>query len=198
MARSGFFAGLLFWFMALAGGLTLAPCLILPAWIEYRAALDAHVVAEKRLRDLQERHTGNERKIEHQRNDVAYLEREARRLFGVSAPGVDSIIVESDESSERQAAQREAESTLAAMRAARQAELLPEASRLFEDVLNRHPLARIFVLDQTRPVVMSMGAALLLAAIFLVGPARRRATRDSDRSTVAEGADGAPTFPRLE
>src|SRR5262245_23860401 len=76
---SRFFSGLLFWTMALAGGLTLIPCLILPPWIEYRAALAGYAAAERRVGELERRYVANERKIDHQQNDLAYIEREARR-----------------------------------------------------------------------------------------------------------------------
>jgi hypothetical protein len=174
MSRSGsFFAGLLFWAMALAGGLTLAPCLILPAWIEQRAALASYAAAEQRLAALERRLAANDRKIEHHQNDVGYIEREARRQFGIVTPGLEAVYLDPGIHDAHGAAVREADASLAALRAARQAELWPEASQFIEAALNEYPLARIFVLEQTRPVVMGMGAMLLLTAVLALGPARR-------------------------
>ena len=168
------FSALLFWTMAITGGLTLAPCLILPAWIENRAALASFTAAERRLASLERRLTANERKIDHQQNDLAYIEREARRQFGVDTPGVETTFLDATVRDSQEAAAREAAETLAALRVARQEELWPEASEFIEAALNEYPLARIFVAEQSRPVVMGMGGMLLLTAVVALGPGLRR------------------------
>ncbi|MBI5864528.1 MAG: hypothetical protein HZB38_08480, partial [Planctomycetes bacterium] len=38
-----------------------------------------------------------------------------------------------------------------------------------DEALRTHPLVRLYVLDQTRPIVMGMSAGLLAAAIVLLG-----------------------------
>lgn len=190
MSRSGFFSGLLFWTMALAGGLTLAPCLILPAWIEYRATVAGFASAERRLASLERRLAANDRKIDHQQNDFAYIEREARRQFGIVTPGVETTYLDATVRDAQDAAAREADETLAALRAARQAELWPEASQFLEAALNEYPLARIFVAEQTRPVVMGMGTMLLLTAVVALGPGARR--RRGDLRSAPDNVSPSP------
>lgn len=191
MSRTGFFSGLLFWTMAIAGGLTLAPCLILPAWIEHRAVVAGLAAAERRLAALEQRLAANDQKIEHQEHDLAYIEREARRQFGLQTPGVETMFLDASARDAEAAAARETREALAALRAARQAELWPEASQFIEAALAEYPLARIFIADQTRPVVMGMGAMLLLTAIIALGPAARRRRPPRGAAPAATAAEPA-------
>ena len=69
------FSNLLFWTMALVGGLTLAPCLVLPPLLEFEAQRSANREAAARNADLQRRLTTVTKKIESLRTDPSYRER---------------------------------------------------------------------------------------------------------------------------
>ena len=164
MARSGRGAALLFWLMTLTAGSALAACLILPAWLEHQAALQLHVRARQQVADLEARLLVLEKQIEHLRHDPAYVERLARKEFGIRTPGVQTIVLDRTEGP----ASRPTTAPTTTPAAAYELESLPELSTLMAQALERYPATAVFVLDQTRPVVMVMSAIVLLAAILLL------------------------------
>ncbi len=180
MARSGRGAALLFWLMALTGIAALAACLILPPWLEHQAALQLHADARRHVAELEARLQVLEKQIAHLRNDPAYVERLAHEEFGITTPGVQTILLDrsasaashpADPNRDRQRAA--SDPNRARKKAARNTPAddygaePPELSTLVAELLERQPLVSVFVLDQTRPIVMAMSAALLLAAVLL-------------------------------
>jgi hypothetical protein len=169
MARSSRGATLLFWLMALTGTATLAACLILPPWLEHQAALRAHADARRHVAELEARVQVLEKHIAHLRNDPAYVERLAHEEFGITTPGVQTILLDRSEG----AASDPASEDTSAGTVGPGEEQTPDVSALVTEALECRPLVSVFVLDQTRPIVMAMSAALLLAA-FLLFRTRRR------------------------
>ena len=163
MARSGRGAALLFWLMALTGIAALAACLILPPWLEHQVALQLHAEARRHVAELEARLQVLEKHIAHLRNDPAYVERLAREEFGITAPGVQTILLDRSES----AASHPAGDHTSAPTVGPGEEQTPDLSTLVTEALECRPLVSVFVLDQTRPIVMAMSAALLLAAVLL-------------------------------
>ncbi len=85
-------AGLMFWILTLTGGALLAPCVILPAWVEYRAAQGQQAAAQERVAALEKENVRLARLIDHQLNDPAFNERQARIEFGLAEPGVEMVL----------------------------------------------------------------------------------------------------------
>lgn len=169
MAGGRFFEGLLYWTMAVVGGATLAPCVVLPALFEYEAQLAVNATAEQRNRELQERLTAVERQIAYVERDPSYLERLAGLEFGIVPPGVTPIIVENG-------AAEDAAAPAGTTRLAGETHV-PELSHFVRKLLDKHPLAKIFVLPEARPIAMACGTILLVTAIVLLGAPQRRARR---------------------
>ena len=163
MGRSSRGAALLFWLMALTSVAALAACLILPPWLEHQAALQLHAEARRHVAELEARLQVLEKQIAHLRNDPAYVERLAHEEFGIATPGVQTILLERSAS----AASHPAGDHTSAPTVGPGEEATPELSALVAEALERRPLVSVFVLDQTRPIVMAMSAALLLAAVLL-------------------------------
>jgi hypothetical protein len=164
MARSSRGATLLFWLMTLTGGGALAACLILPAWLEHQATLQLHAQAEDRIAELEARLQVLEKQIEHLRHDPAYVERLAREEFGLATPGVQTILLDRPDALGSQPAPTMVEEETGSG----DQEDRPELSAVIGEMLERYPGTSVFVLDQTRPIVMVMSAVLLLAAILLL------------------------------
>jgi hypothetical protein len=182
MSRSSLSGTILFWAMVLTGAAGLGPALILPAWLEYQAALAARERARQRVSEVEKQLVGTHKQIEHLRNDPAYNERIARTELGVVTPGVETILLDPPRQNEASTATgaaaraRSGGSVTAASappQPAPEDALAPELSATIAAALQRYPLARIFILDETRPYVMVLSAALLLAAILLLGPSTR-------------------------
>ena len=156
----------MFWLMFLTGGASLAACVILPAWLEHQAALEAVTDARGRVERLQRRLEVYDKQIEHLQVDDAYLERLARKEFDLPSAGVTTVRIES-ESADESAADVD-------RGAAAAGEPFPELSAFVERALARYPLTRVFVFDQTRPIVMAMSGGLVLASMLLLGHSARR------------------------
>jgi len=158
--------------MALTGVAALAACLILPPWLEHQAALQLHTEARQHVAELEARLQILEKQIAHLRDDPAYVERLAHEEFGITAPGVQTILLDRSESAASQAAGTDtrpatvAPDTRPATVVSSEDES-PDLSTLVAEALERRPLVSVFVLEQTRPIVMAMSAALLLAAVLL-------------------------------
>jgi hypothetical protein len=169
MPRWGGRVTLLFWLMALIGGAALAACLVLPAWLEHQAALQLHWQAEEQVARLEARLRVVQKQIGHVRHDPAYVERLADGEFGLTTPGVQTIALDRQDSSASQPTAADmATHTLPLNDVGER-----DSSRLVGDVLKRYPAASVFVLDETRPIVMAMSAVLLLAALLLLRTGRR-------------------------
>lgn len=166
MAQPSRFGDLLYWLMVLGGGVLLAPCLILPAWLEYRASLElcalrAEQVAQRRAEVVKLR-----QQREQLERDDAYLLRLAREDLNLEIPDVRRIVVEPGPAAQ-------ASASVQAVDAAHipADELAPELSALVEKALQRYPLAYMFVHPRTRPPLMLIGGGLVVAAVVLLGRA---------------------------
>ncbi len=154
-------ATLLYWAMVLAGGLLVAPCLILPAWIEYQAALDLRGLREQQVQQREAEIEQLRRQREHLETDDAYVLRLASESLNVEIPGVERIPIEPSPVDPEAALEAEIEETPPD-------EIVPELSALFEQALQRYPLARLFILPRVRPALLFTGGALIVAAIVLL------------------------------
>lgn len=165
---------LLFWLMALLGAAALVPCVVLPPWLEYQAELARRKAADAYVAEYEYRLNAVQKQIEHLHDDPAYLMRLAQQEFGksIGMPPGESVLIGASPGDN---GATEAAHTLADANAI--PELLPEVSAFLEDALGRYPHARMFVDGRTRPVLMTVGAVLLLTAVVLLG----RAGLDSRR-----------------
>jgi len=162
-------SSVLFWLMALAGGGTLAACLILPAWLDYQAALGAVASARQLIADrtaLSERY---QKQIDHLKHDPSYVERLALEEFGLATPGATAIPITSPDDS---AAAPTAAVPYSEFRTPEDDVLPEEVSEFLERTLVRYPLARVFVMERTRPAMMALGGLLLASAVLLLGRPR--------------------------
>jgi len=166
-----FLMGIMFWLMTLTGGGALAICLLLPAIIDYQNA--KRTLADKTavVTQLEYQNTAIEKQIAHSQNDPAYLERVARREFGLETPGVETVRITADVSTSAPSPDTQPAS---------QPET-PIEQRLaqIEQLARSNPAAAVFILPETRPIVMSLAGGLLLAAVVLLNPwsAPRRAAK---------------------
>ena len=85
----------LFWFMIAAGAAAIAPCLLLPPWLEYQAQLARRKAVEEYVAACKYRAESARKQIEHIKNDDAYLLRLARQEFGqaIRTPNVETVLV---------------------------------------------------------------------------------------------------------
>ncbi len=160
---------LLFWLMMIAGAAALAPCLILPAWLEHQAQLERRLAAQAYVTALQFRVDTVQKQIEHLRNDPAYVMRLAQQEFGhgIDASKSETILIEPSPDEgfvgpPAPAASADPNSS---------DEIIPELSAFLEQAIQRYPHAYYFVHGRTRPVLMSIGGTLLLTAAVLLGRA---------------------------
>lgn len=165
-----FAAAATFWLMLAAGAAVLIPCVLLPAWFEYRVALEEHAAYERLVEDRRHRDERVVKQIEHQQNDPAYFERQMQREFGKTPSGLQVVIIEPD------SAAPEPEQPQTAATAADDGLVNAEVAAWVERTLHEYPVTQLFLHDQTRPLLMAMGGALVIAAIVLLGrPLGRRA-----------------------
>lgn len=157
---------ILFWMMAVVGGAALGMCLILPPWLEYKAQLVRLQVADGQVAALDERLSASKKQIEHLRDDPAYVLRVARQEFGqsIETPGTQTLAVDP-----AAVAATEAEAPHSTAVPPEPDEVLPELSQALQQVIQSYPHANLFVSEQTRPAVMTLGAVLLGGAIVLLG-----------------------------
>ncbi len=179
MRYSSVVESVFFWLMLLAGAASLAPCLVLPAWLERQAHLSCLAAHQKYVADLRYRLQSARKQIEHLENDPAYLLRLAEHDLGglLKVPNVRTIPVDPGTPLE-QAGQAEADAP-----SVTEDELIPELSSALAELVRRCPRVDMFVNPETRPVIMVMGATLLAAAILLLG-------LPSQRWRKADTADG--------
>ena len=161
---------LLFWFMLLTGGVILAPALILPAWLEYQASLDLRARRAEQVARWEAEITKLRKQREYLETDEAYVLRLAHEDLNLNVPGVERIPVNPDEFADlpeintpEQDAPQPPE------------ELAPELSALVEHVLERYPLAGMFLWPQTRPSLLFIGGGLVFTAVALIGEPARKA-----------------------
>lgn len=170
MSRS---STVLFWFMLAAGFTTLAPCLILPAWIEYREALALMAARQERLAACEAQLKSGRKQIEHLQNDAAYIERIARQELNLPIPGVKTVIVETPSGD---AGTDGLQTESAAGPTTAQTELFPHLSEVLTAGMRLYPAwMRLFLVDGTRWVLMGLSGAMLLSSVLLLG--RRPAAR---------------------
>ena len=171
MSRSNRVSVCLFWLMVLLGTATLAPCLLLPAWLEYQATLDLRALRTYQVQRREAELANLRSQREHLRTDDAYVLRLAREQLNIEIPGVERIPVEPASLAEPAAAAVYPPLPVA------EDELVPELSALVEQVFQRHPLMRMFVRPETRPSLMLIGGGLIVSAIVLLGsPTRAKGT----------------------
>jgi hypothetical protein len=172
MNRSNPAITLLFWTMFVVGGLSLAVGMVLPVWMEYRTELARRDEATRRLEEVQRQLVALERRIDHLQNDPAYLERVASREFGLGSPTTpNSVAIEIVENPASGPVLLEAQ--------------VPgqRVTAIIDEATQTHPLIRLYLLRETRPLVMGMSAGLLAAAIILLG---RNLPRSSQKSSAAD------------
>ncbi len=155
----------LFWLTILAGTALLAPCLILPAWLD-RQAQAAYLQAQQEyVAALRDRLETVRRQVEHLNNDPAYVLRLAQQEFGpvFTVPNVETILVAPPE------AERGPLDDLPRDVAAPSTDPLPNLDQFVDQALRRYPHTQLFVDEHTRPILLGVGGTLLCAGIVLFG-----------------------------
>ncbi len=176
MSNGGGMATVLFWVMALVGCAVLAPCLILPPLFDYHATLEINRQADRRNAAMRDRLAVVTNQIATIERDPAYIERLAREEFGLTPSGVTPIRVESADAvaADSGLSTDEEAADLADSK-------LPEVSEMAQRLVREYPLARTFVMPETRPYALLFGVGMLLAAVLLLGsPPRRTAQPPTD------------------
>jgi len=158
---------LLFWVVILIGTAILVPCLLLPPWLDYQTAYRHREAAGTHVETLERRLRGAEKRLDRLQNDDTYVLRLAEDEFGETfrTPSVETIHVDIAES--QPAIMSEGEE------ASGDPVPLPEVATFVDHMLDEYPITRLYVSPHTRPVLMAIGAAVLLSAIVLVGRPRR-------------------------
>ena len=156
MGRANAGTTFLLWLMLLAGGAALFACIFLPPWVEARQLRHDQEQAQRRVAELERQLTRLTKQIEHMKNDPAYLERLARLEFGTQTPGVEVVPVEIQPSPAMSSDERDesVEDTPA-----------EELADELEQAARKEPIVSVFVLDQTRPIVMAMSGVLIIVAL---------------------------------
>lgn len=151
----------LFWLMILLGGAALAPCLILPALLEYEEQRDETLAAQRRNDDLRYRLKVVEKQLAAIEHDTAYRERLARLEFGANPPGVTPIVITPSQS--------EAPGPSDPPPSESPTPPPAEPPGLARDLLHEYPLAHMFVAPHTRPLIIALGGTMVAAAVILLG-----------------------------
>jgi type II secretory pathway pseudopilin PulG len=157
---------LLFWLMLLTGAAVLAPCLVLPAWLEYQAQLERRQAAVAYLAALEFRLDAAQKQIEHLHNDPAYVMRLAEQEFGRALDAADSETIyvapspEDDTPLPPMPPRYDPNSA---------GDVVPELSAFLEQVVQRYPHACVFAVGRTRPFLMAIGGILIVTAVLLLG-----------------------------
>ncbi len=162
-------ADLLFWFMLLAGGAVLTPALVLPPWLEYQASLDLKARHTQQVARWQAEVTKLRKQREYLENDEAYVLRLAYEDLNLKTPGVERVPITPGEYAGVSPIEAEPPEN-----AGPPDELAPELSALVEEVLDRYPLAGMFLWPQTRPSLLFIGGGLVFTAVALLGEPGRK------------------------
>lgn len=176
MSGANGFKTLLFWLTILLGTAALAPCLILPAWLERQAQLEYLRAHEEYVAALRYRLQTTQKQIEHLNSDPAYILRLAEQEFGgsIAVPNVETILIDPGPAS---AAGQPPLPAGTDPNAPRDEKLLPELAAFLDQAMQRYPYAQVFVDSRTRPLLMGIGGVLLLTGIVLLGLANDRGVR---------------------
>ncbi len=173
MTRPSLVNTALFWLMLLLGTAALAPCLVLPAWLERQAQLECLRARAAYLEALQQRLQVVRKQIEHVNDDPAYVLRLAEQDFGnaIKVPEVETIWIDNGPAPGETSAPQQRSPTVSAGAAP---ELWPELGVFVERAMQRYPQAHLFVDERTRPWLMGTGGMLILAGIVLLGAGANR------------------------
>jgi hypothetical protein len=164
----------LFWFTMLGGTAVLAPCLILPAWLD-RQAQAAYLQAQQEyVAALRGRLEAVQRQVEHLNNDPAYVLRLAQQEFGpiFAVPNVETILVAPPETESAALADLSHEPPAPPELSL---DPLPNLDQFVDEALRRYPHTQVFVDEHTRPTLLVVGGGLLLAGVVLFGLVGERA-----------------------
>jgi hypothetical protein len=157
---------LLFWLMLVLGTAGLAPCLVLPAWLERQAQMECLRAREVYLAGLQRRLEAVRKQIEHLNDDPAYVLRLAEEDFGRAIKVLDVETIWIDTSSADAPALPE-DPPEASPEDADQ--LWPELDTFIDAAMQRYPEAQLFLDGRTRPWIMGAGGGLIVLAVALLG-----------------------------
>ncbi len=177
----------LFWLMVGMSLATLTPALVLPAWLEYRAALQMRAGKQLLVERLERHVTVQERQIRHLHDDAAYNERILREELGIEVPGVRTIYV--DEPRVDVGPQTSVEIDQAPLRElAADDELFPALGRTADAALETWPDWLSSFLDPgTRRWIMLLSGMLMLCAVLIAGrPIRRQEALSVELAATAE------------
>lgn len=156
--------GFVFFFLALMGVATFAPCVILPEWRDYQAARLVEQREQHRLDQLKRTVANERRRLEAMQNDPTVVARIAQRDFGFRRPDEAEVAVAvgSTEANDDGAA------------------FVPEPVEppawfaQAASVLPDFDYDAVFCDERTRPIVMLMSVSLIVLAAVLF---HRRAPR---------------------
>lgn len=154
----------LFWLMFLGGGAALAACLLLPPWFEYQAVRrqEAEMIAQ--VAAMERRLAALDRQIDHLRHDDAFVNRVARREFGLPTPRREVLDVEPPAGTATQMAPVFEDDAPPRPRE----DPLAELNGLVEESVQRYPLLWLLTGGKSRIVIMVTGALLVLTALLLL------------------------------
>ncbi len=151
-----------FWFLILLGVSTFAPCIIVPEWRSYQAAKVAEQREQYRLNRLKEVVARERRQVEAIQNDPTVVARLAQRDLGFHRPG-ETVVSVPVEDSDRFAGLVDldddgfvASSVVPPAWFTRATWWLPDFN-----------YDAIFCEPSTRPIVMLMSVAVIVAAVVL-------------------------------
>jgi cell division protein FtsB len=166
MSRPAASAAFLYWLMIGLAFAVLAPAMIVPAWLEYRGALQTRALRQAQLAQLAERRAMLEKQLRHLQDDEAYVEQVARKELGIETPGVTTIYVQADAPR-----QRDAEPVYINPYAG---DIFPWLSEVLDDLVTRRPhLIRPLLDPHARFVMICASVAMIVCTVLLLGPQRR-------------------------
>jgi hypothetical protein len=159
---------LLFWSMLLVGTAAVAPCLVLPAWLERQAQFECLRAREEFLAGQQQRLETARKQIEHLNDDPAYIVRLAEQDFGgaLKVPDIETIWIDASSSA---AAESPPPPSVGPPPPESPEPLWPELDDFIQVTMQRYPEAHLFVDQHSRPWILGAGGALLISAILLLG-----------------------------
>jgi hypothetical protein len=158
----------LFWLMTLIGAATVVPCLVLPPWFEYKAAVEELESKQLLVTQLEAAMVKAQKQREHLENDPAYVLRLAQQEFGNIALGVETVMVGPGSREDPPVPWPAAPLSAAAV----EGHVAPELSAYLERVWQRYPQAVLFARKDTRPLLLGLGTTLILGALLLLGRPR--------------------------